>query len=285
MAIAIPLLLLLILSLLVSFITTKKMNKTIWNDFEINLKEIEKFSLSKPDNLNLKKTDIKEFDSLNNSVLVMTNKLQNDYKNLKEFTENASHELQTPIAIISANLEEVLQHDLSESVFKQVVATQNAVKRLSNLNKNLLLLSKISNQQYPDKQELVFNNIVKEKLDELNPLIQNKNIEVSFEENDKLKVSINPFLADILLNNLLSNAINHNIENGKIVIKISKSQLQISNTGNDNSLSNDNIFDRFSKENSKSYGLGLSIVKKICETHNLQISYSKDKNHYFNLTK
>jgi signal transduction histidine kinase len=280
-AIALPLLLLISLALLVLFWSTKTINKTIWRDFEFNLSEIKKFSFAKSDSISLKQTNILEFDSLNTIIEEMTNKLQNDYRLLKEFTENASHELQTPIAIISANLEEVLQNDLSESAFKQIVATQNAVKRLSNLNKNLLLLSKISNQQYPVKQELVFNYLVKEKLDELNPLIQNKNIEVTFEEKDKLKVSINPFLADILLNNLLSNAINHNVENGKIVIKISKSQLQISNTGNDNSLSNDNIFDRFTKENSKSYGLGLSIVKKICDTHNIKIYYSKSTMHNF----
>jgi len=284
MAISLPLLLLLVLSLSVLFFSTKRMNKTNWNDFEVNLKKIENFSFNKLQELNLKQTDIKEFNSLNKTILELTQKLKNDYQSLKEFTENASHEIQTPIAIISLNLEEILQHDLSEPIFKQIVSTQNAVKRLSNLNKRLLLLTKINNKQYPVEKPISVNEVVEDKIKEFTPLIKPNNISISYNPKGNFKVKINPELVEILFNNLISNAIKHNVETGKIEIDISDKKISICNTGKANSLTNSNIFNRFTKENSQSYGLGLSIVKQICDTHNLNIQYTKNDWHCFTIT-
>lgn len=284
MAISIPLFLLLMTALAVLFFTTKKMNKTVWKDFEINLKEIENFSFNKPEMLALKQTDIEEFNRLNKTVTELTRKLKTDYQSLKEFTENASHEIQTPLSVISLNLEEILQQELPEPVFKQVVMTQNAVKRLSNLNKKLLLLTKINNKQYPVDNEVCINSIIEKKIEEFRPLIKNRNLSVSYNNQADFMLNMNSELADILVNNLLSNAIKHNINNGAIVIEISGNRMRICNTGKDNSLTNSTIFNRFTKENSESYGLGLSIVKQICNTHNLSIQYTKNGKHCFTIT-
>lgn len=281
MAISLPLLLLLVLLLSVLFFTTKRMNKTIWKDFEYNLKLIESFSFDNLENINLKRTDIEEFNRLNISIAKLTWKLQNDYQSLKEFTENASHELQTPLSIIYLNLEEILQQDLPEIAFKQVVATQNAVKRLSNLNKNLLLLTKIKNKQYPIEKQVVVNSIIENKIEEFQALSKNRNINISFNSESNFSIKINTYLVEILLNNLISNSIKHNIDNGEIIFNITEKKLQICNTGKENSLTNNNIFNRFTKENSPSYGLGLSIVKQICDTHNLSIEYTKTVKHCF----
>jgi len=283
-AISFPLLLLLVLSLIMLFITTKRMNKTVWEDFETNLQQIEDFSFDKWQNLNLKHTNIDEFNRLNKTITELTRKLQNDYQSLKEFTENASHEIQTPIAIISLNLEEILQQDLSKSVFKHVVATQNSVKRLSILNKNLLLLTKINNRQYPADKEVVTNRIIENKIEEFQPLLKNTNIQIIYNSESNFVIKLNTDLAEILFNNLISNAVKHNIDNGKIIITISENQLQICNTGKENSLTNNTIFNRFTKENSQSHGLGLSIVKQICDTHDLNIQYTKNVNHCFTIT-
>ena len=283
-AISIPLFSLLILVLVVSFVTTIKMNKTVWNDFENNLKEIENFSFNKLQSIKLKQTNIEEFNRLNSTVTHLTQKLQHDYKALKEFTENASHEIQTPISIISLNLDEILQQNLSEQVFKQVITTQNAVKRLSNLNKNLLLLTKINNKQYPIDNNWSINNLINIKIIEFKPLLKSKKIKISYNQDGNFIIRLNTELAEIMLNNLISNAIEHNIDNGKILINISEKQLQICNTGKENSLTNSNIFSRFTKENSQSCGLGLSIVKQICDTHKLKISYKKNELHCFTIT-
>ena len=283
MAISLPLLLLLMLSLALLFFTTKRMNKTVWKDFENNLREIEKFSFDKLQNLNLKYTDIDEFNRLNKTISELTQKLQNDYQSLKEFSENASHEIQTPISIISLNLEEILQQDLSEAVFKQIIATQNSVKRLSDLNKKLLLLTKISNRQYQADTQINVNEIIESKITEFQPLLKDRNIKIIYNSVQNFTVNMNTELADSLFNNLISNAIKHNIANGEILINIVDHQVQICNTGKENALTNDSIFHRFTKENSQSYGLGLSIVKQICETHDLNIQYTKNGKHCFTL--
>jgi len=283
MAISLPLLLLLMLSLALLFFTTKRMNKTIWKDFEYNLREIEKFSFDKLQNLHLKHTDIDEFNRLNKTISELTQKLQSDYQSLKEFSENASHEIQTPISIISLNLEEILQQDLSEAVFKQIIATQNSVKRLSDLNKKLLLLTKISNRQYQADTQINVNEIIESKITEFQPLLKDRNIKINYNSAQNFTVDMNIELADSLFNNLISNAIKHNIANGEILINIVDHQVQICNTGKENTLTNDSIFHRFTKENSQSYGLGLSIVKQICETHDLSIQYTKNGKHCFTL--
>lgn len=283
MAISLPLLILLMLALIISFVITKQMNKTVWNDFEFNLKEIKNFSFNRQ-KINLKQTDIEEFNSLNKTLLELTEKLNNDYQSLKEFTENASHELQTPIAVISLNLEEILQHDLSESVFKQIVTTQKVVKRLSNLNKNLILLAKINNKQYPVDIPVIVNEIIKEKIKEFTPLLKTKNINITYNSENNFILKMNRELVEILFNNLLSNAIKHNKNNGRIKFDITDNEIKICNTGKPNSLTNSTIFNRFTKENSQSYGLGLSIVKQICTTHNLNIRYTKNNWHCFTIT-
>ncbi len=284
LAISLPLLFLLIIAFIISFITTHKLNKTVWKDLESNLVKIQNFSFSELQKLELKQTNIEEFDNLNKTVAALTQKLQNDYLSLKEFTENASHEIQTPISIILLNLDELLQQNLSEPAFKQIVATKNAVNRLSKLNKNLLLLAKINNQQFVSDKNVDTDNIIQNKIKEFSPLLKTNNLTVEYQPKDNFVLKIHPELVDILINNLFSNAINHNLNNGKIKIETSSVSLKICNTGNPNSLSNDNIFNRFTKDNSHSYGLGLAIVKQICDTNNIEIIYSKNEFHCFTLS-
>jgi len=285
LAITTPLLSLLVLAFLFTFLINRKLNKTVWKDFEYNLEVIKKFSFRNSEEIKLKKTNIQEFDELNNSITELTNKLLIDYQALKEFTENASHEIQTPISIISVNLEEILQQNVSEQTFQLIVNTQQALKRLSDLNKNLLLLTKIENRQFLVKEDLDINRIVENKIEEFSPLIKSKSIKVDVNANGIFQVIISAELADILLNNLLANAIKHNSPDGKIHIELSEKELKICNTGKTNKLTNETIFNRFTKENSQSYGLGLAIVKQICDTHNITIQYRKSDVHCFILAK
>ncbi len=285
LAIALPLLLLLILIFIISFIVTSRLNKTVWRDFETNLKQIEQFSFGNKQPLKLKESNIEEFDRLNKTINQLTEKLQSDYQSLKEFTENASHEIQTPLSIILLNLEEMLQQDLSKDIFERVVVTINSVKRLSALNKSLLLLSKIENKQFEAKHNLNLTELLLAKLDEFKPLLEKNNISTDVVRNDDFQVDINFQLAEILINNLLSNAIKHNVSNGKILIDINASGLKICNTGKKTRLTNQTIFNRFTKENSQSYGLGLAIVKQICTAHSLQINYGYTNVHCFEVIK
>ena len=281
---ALFLFILLLSAFAISYLITGKMNKSIWAQFEHNLGEIEKFSFHEKQNLNLIKTDIEEFDRLDKVVTDLTEKLRSDYFSLKEFTENASHEIQTPLSIVLLNLEEVLQQDLNSETFQKVVSSINAIKRLSSLNQSLILLTKIENRQFKAEQLIILNDIVRRKISEFEPFFETKKLKVELHSEQDFKLIINEQLAELLIGNLLTNAVNHNIQGGRIHISIQENKLEIYNTGEENSLTDNTIFNRFAKSNSKSFGLGLAIVKNICETHNLEIHYHKNDFHCFIIT-
>lgn len=268
----------------ISFFITKKMNKSIWAEFEHNLREIENFSFSENKKLNLVISDIEEFDRLDRVINNLTEKLRSDYLSLKEFTENASHEIQTPLSIVLLNLEEVLQQEMTADTFKKVVSSINAIKRLSTLNQSLILLTKIENRQFKADKILIINDIVRRKVQEFETFFETKKLKIELHLEQDFKLKINEQLAELLIGNLLSNAVNHNIPGGSIRIFIQEKELKICNTGETNSLTDKTIFNRFAKGNSKSYGLGLAIVKNICETYNLEIHYSTNEFHCFTIT-
>jgi signal transduction histidine kinase len=267
----------------IQFIISKKWTKTLWADFERNLIAIEKFSFNNHKQLDLFDTDIDEFDRLNSIIEQMTLKLQTDYESLKEFAENASHEIQTPLSIALLNLEELLQMELSEEMFRKVITSINALKRLSSLNQSLILLTKIENRQFLADSLISFNDLVTQKTEEFESLFETKKITVKYEFSGIFSVKLNAQLADILMNNLLSNALRHNEISGFIHIMISSEEFKICNSGAPNGLNNDNIFSRFTKKNSETFGLGLAIVQNICNTNKLEIQYIYDNTHCFGI--
>ena len=269
----------------VSFIISTKVNKTVWANFEYNLQVIEQFNFKQNSRLSLQKSNIEEFDRLNRVLETLTHKLKSDYLSLKEFTENASHEIQTPLSIALINLDELLQQDLTEDAFSKVMTTINSMKRLSTLSKSLILLTKIDNGQFVADETIAFNLLFNQKIIEFDALIKAKNLKVEKNSKQEFSIKISKQLAETLVNNLLSNAINHNIQGGTIQVTVDTNGFEICNTGTPNNLNNETIFNRFSKGNSKTFGLGLAIVKDICETNDLAIHYTKSDFHCFQITK
>ena len=265
----------------ITLFLSRKINRTIWTDFEINLKAIEHFNLSGNKRISLVKSEIDEFDRLNRIIESMTDKLRADFRSLKEFTENASHEMQTPLSVALINLDEVLQQDLNEVAFENTVTAIQALKRLSSLNQSLITLAKIENRQYLAENEILLNDLIKRKLHEFETLFEAKSLEVKYKEESGFRLAIHEQLADLLINNLLSNAVIHNLDHGSIQLTVGQDQIKICNTGKSILLHEEEIFNRFTKAESQSLGLGLAIVKKICDTHHLEISYHKDHLHCF----
>jgi signal transduction histidine kinase len=198
-----------------------------------------------------------------------------DYQTLKDFADNASHEMQTPLAIINSKLDLMIQEQhLSERQMSQLQAMYDAVGRLSKLNQSLLLLTKLENNQFAHTSPVQLDSLIRQKWVQFEDLIEAKRLRVSLDLQPVL-VNMNEYLADILLNNLFSNAIRHNTADGSIEIGLSNGQLSISNTGSALHFDRAGIFDRFAKNNySEGTGLGLAISRQICDNHHFSISYS-----------
>jgi signal transduction histidine kinase len=232
--------------------------------------------------LHFPSTNTEEFAFMNESLGMAAKKAEEDYLLLKEFTENASHELQTPLSIIRSKLEMLIQEeDLSHRQSEIVRSAFAAIKKLSRLNQSLLLLTKIGNQQFNNLEDVRLDEKIENKLGQFRELWQTSGIEVSSSLSPAI-IRASPELIDILLNNMFSNASNHNIPNGDIDIALESRQLTISNTGLSVPLDARRVFTRFYKgeQHTGHNGLGLSIIKQICEVTTLRPSYQFSGNRH-----
>ena len=201
--------------------------------------------------------------------------MSRDYEEIKSFTENASHEIQTPLSIIKSRLELLSQSDLSEDQMNTIQSVYEATNRLSKLNQSLILLTKIDNQQFSESEEVNMSILINKHLSNYEELISAKLITIKKNIRDNVKININETLAEILVSNLITNAIKHNIDKGVIEIILTGHQISISNTGIPLQSESSELFERFKKDkvSSESLGLGLSIVKKICERYGFTVTY------------
>lgn len=265
-----------LLILIATFFINRFVLRKLWQPFYNTLHIIKGFKLDDKQPLHFDKSNIDEFDLMNNTLEQAVNKAAQDYFVLKEFTENASHELQTPLAVIRSKLDLLIQDEqLSEQQSNAAAEAYEAINKLSKLNQSLLLLAKIENKQFDDAIQVNLKEKVEIKLKHFSELWQSRNIKVQSLLEDSF-ITMNPALADILLNNLLSNAAKHNVADGIIEIDLKQGSLIISNTGTTQSLDASQLFTRFYKQSagSDNHGLGLSIVKQICEVSHCNISYS-----------
>lgn len=251
----------------------------LFKPFRETLEKIGNFQLQKKEYVPAEKTGVKEFNDLNRFVEEMTRKAVSDYKNLKEFAENASHELQTPLAIAKGKLELLSETDLTEEQYKYIESLEKSVKKLSRLSESLALLTKIENHEFQNNEMVNLSDLINDSLDAFEEFIALNNLTVETDIRNDIDINMHPVLADILWTNLFQNAVRHNIENGNIKIVLNKEELIISNTGKDPEVEPEQLFERFRKaeQSSESIGLGLSIIKRIVDQNNLSISYSYKK--------
>ena len=200
---------------LILLVVNRRVAKSVWQPFFSNLKIIEQFSVTAQKPVQLNNSGISEFDQLNAVVTSLTRQIITDFQNQKQFSEDVSHELQTPLAIISSRLESLLGNPELNKHAEILNSIYTSVRRLSKLNKALILLSKIENNQFASTEQSNLKTIVDEKLDEFSELIALKQLTLEKETSGDFMVSVPPALAEILINNLLSNSINHNIRKWK----------------------------------------------------------------------
>ena len=263
--------------------------KKIWKPFYSTLNYLSDYQFGQNKKLISNKTPITEFKLLDSEIAKMITRNEKSVYQQKQFIENASHELQTPIAVALNQIDVLLESDeLTQKNYLEINQIRNTLKRMSTLNQSLLMLSKIENQQFKDKEQVVFNSVVKTMISDFNSILEFKSIALELIENGEFKTLINKDLAYSLLSNLIKNSIKYNINNGKIIIEIDNLSLITKNTSNRKTpLNSEDIFRRFYKESEDhlSTGLGLSIVKTIIDNHsNMDISYAfEDPFHVFSL--
>ncbi|MGL5731997.1 MAG: sensor histidine kinase [Bacteroidales bacterium] len=230
-------------------------------------------------------TDIVEFRKLNDAALRNAKRGEMLFEEQKQFIGNASHEIQTPIAICRNRLEMLLEDEsLGEKQIGEVIKVIQTLDSITRLNKSLLLLSKIENHQFIEKESLCINTIVKNLLTDFEEAYSYKNISTEVIERERLEIVMNNALASVLITNLIKNAYVHNVEGGTIQIKITNGSLILANTGASEPLDSVRIFDRFyhTKKKENSSGLGLAIVESICKIEGFSCNYAyKDGLHQF----
>ena len=268
-------LLTIILILLVSLLINRWLIRQLWRPFYDTLSGIKKYRLGEQKNPGFAKSGIEEFNLLNKTLDQFIAGAEKEYTLLREFTENASHELQTPLAMVRSKLDTLIQDEhLSEAQSRAAQTAYEAIQKMARLNQSLLLLSKIENRQFSETQPVDLKKTIGEKMADWQELWQAQSLAVHAELNP-CSLVMNPQLADILLNNLFSNATRHTPEGGIIHIWLQEKSFSLSNTAAGGTLDSGKLFKRFSKggQATDQYGLGLSIIRQITDVSGMQVDY------------
>ena len=271
--------------LLVLLVANRLILNRLWQPFHAILNQMKLFNITDNKEITQTTTRIDEFADLNQAATAMTMQARHDYKELKTFTENASHELLTPIAVINSKLDTLIQSEnFNDRQSKLLGDLYSAVARLSRLNQSLLLLVKIENRLLTDHQNINLKQLIDEVLLQLEDIFADKQITITADLEDK-EISGSRYLVEILVNNLVINAVRHNHPGGQILIGLTQAALTIKNTGANKPLDDDKIFTRFHKSStSDGSGLGLTISKQICDNFGFQLDYQyANPYHIFNI--
>lgn len=267
-----------------SIVTMRFVSRRLWAPFYDTLSKTADFDLDKEPPV-LSETDIREFDSLNRTLSELMRRDRDTFESQKEFTQNASHELQTPLAVIQSKLDLLLQENLDERQSKLVQDMYSAGNRMARLNRDLLLLAKIDNSQYRKDEIVDLRRLVENCSEICGNLFKRLNIISTFSEDCSVKA--NETLLETLVNNLIVNAARNVPPEGKIIIACSGECLEISNTASNGALDAAHIFDRFrhTEGSNPGNGIGLSIVKAVCDYHGWSIDYTfSDGEHHFTVS-
>ena len=232
-------------------------------------------------------TDIVEFRKLASAIEHAVSRFETQYEERKIFIGNASHELQTPLAVCSNRIEMMLEHpDMTEALAEEMIKVHRSLSGLIRLNKTLLLLSKIENGQFPQTADVDMNALAKESIELHQEIYDHKNIAAKIDGEDRFVHRIDEQMASVLIGNLVKNAFLYTPSGGTINVTMWKTGFSISNTGNA-PLDKDKVFRRFYQPSGRregATGLGLALAYSVCMNNGMDITYDFINNrHIFSI--
>ncbi|MEM1122554.1 MAG: HAMP domain-containing sensor histidine kinase [Bacteroidota bacterium] len=259
------------------FITNRRIS-SLRNQLHQIISTLEEFDVDEPRKVVFEKSTYPLFNELNENILELIDRIRSNYRANRQFTQNASHELQTPLAVIKGHVELLLDaSNLEKKEIQSLGVIMKNTNRLARLNRALILLSKIENNRYSDFKPVDITAVIEEMLEnfEDSTTLQDISIEKSF--NSPLHFEMSATLAEILFANLFQNATRYNVEGGFIRIIISEQTVTIANSGEELDVAPETLFKRFQRQSDveESLGLGLSIVQRICELYKIEVQYSQ----------
>lgn len=266
--------LMLLLFILLVYFLNRYIFGRIWADFFDTLHKIQEFSLSNPQKEVFSASEIIEFNEMNQVLNMMIDKIIHDYEGVKEFTGNLSHEVQTPLAVIKNKTDLLFQESLNEKQFKLAGSIYSATNRLSEIVRSLGLIARIDKNQFTNLTSIDLESIIREQLENFDSIIESRKIKGTINVEGKPVLNMDKNLAEILINNLIKNAVRHNIEGGYIHISVTEKSLQLTNSGEDPGVPTEELFEQFSRASKNGFmGIGLAIVRKITDYYGMKISY------------
>jgi signal transduction histidine kinase len=255
-------------------------SKKILRPFHESLDAVQAFSFQKNEPLEFPKNGITEFEKLNEFLERMTKKLLKDYRQIKEFSENLSHEIQTPSAVIRGKLEHLMNENITEKQAELISSAYKNNERINHIVRSLGMLAKLENEEFEAPETINLSLSIEKILADLEELIDIRAIQFTTQIDPVVWLEIHPFVAEVLLSNLIGNAIRHNIDQGSIHIELNSKFLKIENTGIPPSSDPEGFLERFKKgsDHPDSVGLGLAIVNQICKNYGFKLYYYFENN-------
>ena len=268
------------------FFMNQKISKWAWKPFYRNLSRLKNYDVTKKNVVQLEDSGISEFEALNQVISTLMSQVEKDFQNLKEFNENISHEMQTPLAIIRNKMVLLLESQkLDGKELQWVQAAYQEVNKLSKIGKSLTLISRIENQEFTRVNNVDIRATIDNILSNMEEIILFKKLEMTAKL-DLVKVKCDPILANILFTNLIKNAVQHNQKGGYIRMHLNEEKFEIENIGEVLKTETAHLFNRFQKGNTatETLGLGLAINQKICELYGFKLDYEHQEGvHKFSL--
>ncbi|QIP15189.1 HAMP domain-containing histidine kinase [Spirosoma aureum] len=265
------------------------LSSRLWRPFYVTIDQLSQFRLDQPASLSFPQAHVREFDLLSRSLGELTRKVRQQFSLQKQFTENASHELQTPLAVASAELDFLLQSQhLTENDHTHLQRATDALSRLSQLNRSLLLLTQVDNDQFAADELADLSEVIQQYLLDFEPFFTHKHLAVTVAIQPEVQLRMNRQLMGVLLTNLLKNTARHCPVGGRVALSLTNDQLSICNTGEPLPFAESQLFNRFVKDPARpdSIGLGLALVRQICDRYGFPLTYAYDqanKTHSFQI--